>query len=349
MHVHEAQRTLGSDIPWLCDTMENDLKHALGDAPNSEFIIAPDGKVARKRSWSEPEQLRKDLEELVGPVGKPTTIADLNRKTLPPPRPAASGIVPSLPRSRELRALRIEPAIREESQPFYAKLRAEASQELLRTGKGRLYIGFHLDPLYHVHWNNLVAPIHVEIQTGRSAKATPAEWDGPAVKEPSDIDPREFFTEIEFDRQQAREPLKLTVRYFACNDEQGWCKSIRQQYTIHLEEDPDAGWIQLRNRRNVRPGQFAGDPGAGQPNGTNEFATGQIGEVNLDDRSLAVWNTEGREIRFRIAPDARIMRNGTQVTIKDLHEGDRCRLMIDRTADPLPLVLRMNVRSSDAP
>ncbi|HRX83268.1 MAG TPA: hypothetical protein P5307_29585, partial [Pirellulaceae bacterium] len=84
LHVKEAERTLGSEIPWICDTMENDLKHGLGDAPNSEFIIDPDGKVAVRRSWSKPSDLRSDLEKLVGAVDKPTTVADLNMKKAEP-------------------------------------------------------------------------------------------------------------------------------------------------------------------------------------------------------------------------------------------------------------------------
>ena len=42
LHVQEAKKTLGATVPWLCDTIDNDLKHALGDWPNSEFVIDPD-------------------------------------------------------------------------------------------------------------------------------------------------------------------------------------------------------------------------------------------------------------------------------------------------------------------
>ena len=56
---------LGSDIPWLCDSIANDLKHALGDRPNSEFVIDPQGRIVRRRAWSRPADLRKDLEELM--------------------------------------------------------------------------------------------------------------------------------------------------------------------------------------------------------------------------------------------------------------------------------------------
>ena len=44
MHVEEAKRTLGSEIPWIADTMTNDLKHAIGDRPNSEYLLDPEGR-----------------------------------------------------------------------------------------------------------------------------------------------------------------------------------------------------------------------------------------------------------------------------------------------------------------
>ena len=50
MHVKEAQRTLGSEITWISDSMSNDLKHALGDSPNSEFVVDPAGKIVRLRA-----------------------------------------------------------------------------------------------------------------------------------------------------------------------------------------------------------------------------------------------------------------------------------------------------------
>ena len=35
LHLKEAERTLGSKFTWLADNMENELKHKLGNAPNS--------------------------------------------------------------------------------------------------------------------------------------------------------------------------------------------------------------------------------------------------------------------------------------------------------------------------
>ena len=45
LHVKEAERMLDTGITWLCDGIGNDAKHKMGNAPNSEFIVGPDGKV----------------------------------------------------------------------------------------------------------------------------------------------------------------------------------------------------------------------------------------------------------------------------------------------------------------
>ena len=245
MHVKEAQRTLGSEITWISDTMSNDLKHALGDSPNSEFVIDPTGKIVRMRAWSRPDELRRDLEQLVGPVENPTRVSDLNLKIEAPPKVAASGVVPRVRVPGRMMPVKIEP--QSSSQPFYMKLRAEVDQRLLRDGEGVLYLGFHPDPLYHVHWNNLVDPVKFEITAPDGITVSPATGEGPKVKEASDIDPREFLVEIK-KSGDSQEPLQLAVRYFACNDEEGWCIAISQGYAISLEPDRDGGRARSRGR-----------------------------------------------------------------------------------------------------
>ena len=243
MHVKEAQRTLGSEIIWISDTMSNDLKHALGDSPNSEFVVDPTGKIVRMRAWSRPDELRRDLELLVGPVENPTRVSDLNLKIEAPPKVAASGVVPRVRVPGRMMPVKIEP--QSSSQPFYMKLRAEVDQRFLREGEGVLYLGFHPDPLYHVHWNNLVDPVKFEITAPDGITVSPATGEGPEVKEASDIDPREFLVDIKRSGD-SQEPLQLAVRYFACNDEEGWCVAISQEYAISLERDPDGGRRFLR-------------------------------------------------------------------------------------------------------
>ncbi len=245
MHVKEAQRTLGSEITWISDTMSNDLKHALGDSPNSEFVVDPTGKIVRMRAWSRPDELRRDLEQLVGPVEDPTQVSDLNLKIEVPPKVAASGVVPRVRVPGRMMPVKIEP--QSSSQPFYMKLRAEVDQRLLRDGEGVLYLGFHPDPLYHVHWNNLVDPVRFEITAPEGITVSPAKGEGPKVEEVSDIDPREFLVDIKRSGD-SQEPLQLAVRYFACNDEEGWCVAISQEYSISLEPDRDGGRTRSRGR-----------------------------------------------------------------------------------------------------
>ena len=86
MHMREAKRTLGSNIPWIVDNMENGIKHGLGNRPNPEFIVDAEGTVVLKRAWSNPDELRKDLEKLMGAVEDPTTVEELGMKRADPPK-----------------------------------------------------------------------------------------------------------------------------------------------------------------------------------------------------------------------------------------------------------------------
>ncbi|MGY8660725.1 MAG: hypothetical protein ACKVKH_19135, partial [Verrucomicrobiales bacterium] len=109
------------------------MKPALGDRNDSEFVIAAEGKILHARSWSDPDQLRKDLAKLVGPIEKPTTITNLKRKKIARmPRSAASGIVTRVARLEDGHALKQSPIIDpDKDMPFYAKLRVEAERQVI--------------------------------------------------------------------------------------------------------------------------------------------------------------------------------------------------------------------------
>ncbi|MDP6779848.1 MAG: EF-hand domain-containing protein [Candidatus Latescibacteria bacterium] len=237
MHIREAQRTLGSKITWICDTMGNDAKHALGNRPNSEFVIDPDGIIVRMRTWSNPGQLREDLEELVGPVETPTQVGDLDMPTRERGRVAPQDVVPRVQAPGRMVPLKLDPLVGDT--PHYAKLRAEVTADFFREGKGTMYLGFHMDPIYRVHWNNLVDPIQFELTPPKGVVLSPASGTGPKVDVESDSDPREFLVEIE--GAEATEPIELTARYFACNSDEGWCIPVTQIYAIILERDRDGG------------------------------------------------------------------------------------------------------------
>ncbi len=241
LHVREAEKKIGSRIPWLCDNMSNDAKHILGNVQNSEFVVDPEGVVVSRRMWSDPQALRQDLVKLAGEAEKPTTVEDLNfQMNLERfSGDIATGVVPRVQMPGRMVPLKIEPDTRDPKIPFYAKLRAEAEPSLLRDGKGKMYLGFHLDRIYAVHWNNLTQPLEYEIDVPEGVKVTPASGSGPEVKEQADRDPREFLLDVE--SEDLSESLSLTARYFACDDANTFCIPVTQSYRIHLERDPDGG------------------------------------------------------------------------------------------------------------
>ncbi|HIK90518.1 MAG TPA: hypothetical protein EYG03_00795 [Planctomycetes bacterium] len=268
MHVAEAKEKLGTRINWICDSMDNVLKHALGDRPNSEFVFDPDGNLVVSRQWSNPSDLRADLEGLVGAVRRETTIADLNMRPLAPPKTAATGIVDRVKLPGQMTPVLTEPMMEASSEPFYVKLRAEVDADFFRTGHGQLYIGFFLDPLYKVHWNNRAMPVVFEVESTTGIIVADDSVEGPDVEVDADADPREFLLDLCDDvagDSRAPHEIVIKVRYFACDDAETFCKPVSQTYRITLERDRDGGSRRTSGRRGPRPpggGSFGGGPGA---------------------------------------------------------------------------------------
>lgn len=248
MHLEEAKRRLGSRISWLADTMDNSFKHAFASVPNAEIIVGPDGTILRRRAWSDPEALREDLAEILGLVEEPTRVEDLDLPAAPPPTTVAKGVVPRLEVEKPMRALKIEPDLESTDHPFYVKLRAEAEMGFFTdhdgkpsSGAGQVYLGFHLDPLYEVHWNNLAKPLEWKIDVPDGVRVKPSTWRAPKVDEKADTDPREVLVGV--DAERLDRPLELSVHYFACDNADTWCVPVRQKYLVRLEWDRDGGSV----------------------------------------------------------------------------------------------------------
>ena len=47
MHAREAERTLGSRIPWLIDNMDDAVHTAFGTLSNVELVVDADARVVR--------------------------------------------------------------------------------------------------------------------------------------------------------------------------------------------------------------------------------------------------------------------------------------------------------------
>ena len=245
MHVMEAKRRLGSSITWLSDTMDNVYHDALGQTPNSELVVDPDGVVVARRAWSNPSELRKDLERLVGPVDNPTRVSDLDLPQQPPIATVAKGIVERVQRPDGIMPMATEPVMETSRTPFYAKLRAEGTPALYRTGRGVMYLGFHLDPLYRVHWNNEAPPMQYEITAAEGVTIAPAKGTGAHPEEKADADPREFLLQVDADKPGQN--FDLLVKYYACDDALTFCIPVKQEYRVTLSRDTSHGWSMTTN------------------------------------------------------------------------------------------------------
>ena len=246
MHVAEVKRRTGTNIPWICDRMDNQLKAALDASANAEFVIDPQGVIVKKRFWSNPVTLRADLVELVGAVENPTKVEDLETRFNIETREIASGVVPRLELPAGLKPIQTRPQLEEGGVPFFAKLRAEAGAELLKNGKGKLYLSLNIDPLYKVHWNNKMGAITITLEDADGVTFSQQTLVGPKVEAPIDIDPREFL--IDVDMEQIDTTIKLTVDYPICDDAETFCMPVKQQrYELQIKKDKYGG---------TRPGIF---------------------------------------------------------------------------------------------
>lgn len=221
LHIQEAKKVLGTTIPWLADTMENEFKHAMGNRNNSEFVIDPQGKIVRMRDWSNATTLRADLTALVGPVDHPTDPSDLKMPQFEKTQ-VVRGVVERVRPEGRMTAYKVKTIQPDDCAP-YVKLRAEGD------GKGQLYLGFFVDPIHKVHWNNQSGPIQMDVN-GKVHR-------GPNVEAKADADPREFIVDA------GEGPVHVTLTYVACDDQETWCNRLTQKFVVTQEADPDAGRV----------------------------------------------------------------------------------------------------------
>ena len=247
-HIAEFKENTKSQIPWICDSMDNAMKSAFETAPNGEFILDPEGKIIRKRFWSNPRTLRADLEELVGKADTVTSPDEVLVEFTPPKREVASGVVKRLaiPGRMMPVIVKAKQSGEESEHPLYAKLRVEAGGSVI-DGKeeGQVYFGLYLDPLYKVHWNNRAGKISIEVETPEGVTMNQASFQGPDVKEDADIDPRQFLAKV--NRNEIDGPFHVTVKYVVCDDAETFCYKISQQYEVEFTPNRAAG---------SRPGVF---------------------------------------------------------------------------------------------
>ncbi|MEM7476347.1 MAG: hypothetical protein AAF483_15235 [Planctomycetota bacterium] len=227
----------GTQIPWLCDSMDDSATKAFGGTYNGEFVLDPDGKIVRQRFWSNPRTLRADLTELVGEVESPTKIKDLPVRFRPEPREVASGVVEPIKLPRGLTPIKIKYLPLDNERPLFVKLRAELTPRKNAKGKYQMFLGFYPDPIHKVHWNNLAGRIRVSFDAPAALGITAEELEGPKVDEDSDVDPRMFLIDLASKESSAgrREPIKISLKYVICDDAETFCFPVTQQFEVTTE------------------------------------------------------------------------------------------------------------------
>ncbi len=276
--VEHAKELLQTSIPWLTDTMDNEMKQYFEMTPNAQFVFDRDGKIVHVDSWGRGSSLREVLEKQVGPSDKITTAAELNLPRFGPHKTSTANKLLEPKRLDGVAVpLRVAAGGKEadtveiRSHDFgesnrYAKLRPEADRQLIQTGTGQLYLGFRQDPVLGGAWNNLATPPAYRI-TAEGVTVTPPMAEAPKLDVESDNEPREFLVDIK--NWKAGTPMKVEIQYFVCNKEKGWCKAVEQEFTVWLEEDATAGKVAGRSHFPGGNSQ-AGRGGQDQPQGKDQ-------------------------------------------------------------------------------
>lgn len=230
LHVAEAKRLTQTEIPWLCDTMDDAATKAFGEAYNGEFVLDPEGKVVRQRYWSNPKTLRHDLANLIGPVKKPTRIKDLDTRFRPEPRCVASGVVPPIELPQGLSPVKVK-YVPKGNKPLFVKLRAERTTSPVN-GRYQLYLGFYVDPIHKTHWNNAAGPVRMQIQGCASLDLPRCNQSGPKVDVPADVDPRMFLVDFE---SLGDAPIRVKFHYVVCDDAETFCCPVTQYFELSTD------------------------------------------------------------------------------------------------------------------
>ena len=270
-----AKTRLKNTIPFYVDGMDNSALQAFGNSPNSEVVIDSTGKILHSKGWCDGAALRSAMKKIAGPTETTTRAEDLGLPSFRGVSRSSGKAVPRVRPTEPLSALRIEPA--DSTEPYFVKLRAEAGRGVLSNsaGKSELYLGFHLDPIHDVHWNNLVDPVTYTISAPEGVTITPTTGTGPKVSASTDTDPREFLGSVDGWNDQG--PLTVKVIYYGCSDGNGddakaFCRKIEQTYVVHRERDRNAGMVQSRGR---------GPGGRGGGGGRGNMGQGQNGDERM--------------------------------------------------------------------
>lgn len=262
LQLAEARTKLGTKAPWIADTIDDSIRIGLRSGSNSVYLISPEGEIIYAADKFDGDELRAALTEFVGPVERTTPASSLGLPILA--RQSRATNVDSnlrVARPEGMVILSITPTT--PSETYYIKLRAEAEPELLRTGKGRLFLGFYPDPILDAHWNNLTPPMKYVLQLPEGVTADPVEASAAKGTGDSDTEPRQFWVDVQADKTPG--DFKLSLHYYACAPDM--CKAMTHEYIISfVPENRGANTYgfnrgQRGGQRGTQASQRKGQPG----------------------------------------------------------------------------------------
>ncbi len=238
-----AADLLHTRISWLCDGMDNQAAKALEYDNNNLFIFNKEGVEEYSGMSDDEADFRKALTKLAGTPETRTPTDSIAGPDIKPVFIRKSTVAPRVsirPNQDTFRPLQITPI--NSRFPFYVKLRIEANEDLRTTGNGRIYLGFHIDPIYKVEWNNLGAAINYAIKVPRGSAISPSINEAKKVtSQATDSDPREFLLEAR--KWMPANPISITVNYSVHSPSSKRNYDISQHYIVYLEHDPFAGEV----------------------------------------------------------------------------------------------------------
>ncbi|QBG46368.1 hypothetical protein EGM51_02755 [Verrucomicrobia bacterium S94] len=251
-HTLVAKEQLGTAVPWLYDTMDNDTAYRLaGENGTGIFIFSGSGEEIFSGTLADHARLYEKLTELSSPVTEPFDIETLPEPTLEPVNIRESQLVPRVKVSMEDRLQPLEITPGQTRQPYFVKARVEGSEALLESGDGKLYLGFHIDPLFDVEWNNLGEPLKYQLKTPSGVVAPSINSAARVTVAATDTEPREFMLQAR--KLDLDKPLTLQVTYSVHRNKRNI--EVTQNYLVYLQKDRFGGEVFGRQIPLVTPAE----------------------------------------------------------------------------------------------
>jgi len=303
LQLAAAREKLGTSVPWIADTIDDSMRTGLGANSQSVFLISPEGKVLYGNGRIVRNDLRNALSKALGKPKTDTQVSDLDlpamrRNSMPPNQDSKLGV------KREDGLTIVATKASKPEETYYVKLRAEADEALIKTGTGRLFIGFYPDPIHNAYWNNLTPPMRYTLTTPEGLTASPAQASAEKGTGDSDTLPRQFWVDIKSDSKTNE--IQLQLDYYGCTPDM--CMALTHEYTIVLEDEDRGARTAGMNRgnrgqggrqANARGGRQGNAPAQGSRQRgmqLTQMDTNNDGVVNFEEMSASIKTRRGNDV-----------------------------------------------------